>query len=76
VQAFRYQTAHQLVPRRVKFDLVAARAAAVVGTQLRWVAVGHIAEGEERRGTQPLAERQQRPVLGGGTLASERIDER
>jgi hypothetical protein len=76
VQAFRDQAAHELVPRRMELHFVAARAEAIKRVQLRRVAVSRIAEGEHFRTPEPRAQRHQRLVVGCGSLARERIDER
>ena len=57
VQPFQHESAHELVPRRVKLDLVTAAAEAVEDFQHGWVAVGSIAEQKHLGRAEPLTER-------------------
>jgi hypothetical protein len=76
MQPLRDQAAHELVPRGMELDRIEARAAAIVGMQLRRIAVGHIAECEHRHIAESLAECAERRPLVRRAFTRERVRER
>ena len=66
----------QLVPGRVELDLVDAMAEAVVGAQLRRVAVGLLAEPDGRRLPEPRPEPREALLAPAAALALDGLEER